>query len=163
MNVARYLVQGCDVWLNTAAPHGGQRHFGHESSAQRRPKCQRAGRLVGRGLSDAFWMDDRLSEDYEDEDYQDEVESNALYDLIETDVLPLFYSRDADGLPREWIARMKETIAELTPFFNTQRMVRQYAEEMLPTQPRSLAGPAWRSPTSTGTNAVEVSGAVQVE
>jgi starch phosphorylase len=78
-----------------------------------------------------------LAEDYEDEDYQDEVESNALYDLLETEVLPLFYERDGEGLPHGWIARMKETIATLAPFFNTHRMVREYTEQMyLPNQER---------------------------
>jgi len=131
MNVARYLVQGCDVWLNTP-----RRPM--EASGTSGMKAALNGGL-NVSVLDGWWEEAcqihsgwtiGLGEDYEDEDYQDEVESNALYDLIETDVLPLFYSRDADGLPREWIARMKETIAELTPFFNTQRMVRQYAEEM---------------------------------
>ena len=78
-----------------------------------------------------------LGEVYEDVNYQDEVESNALYDLLETEVIPLFYTRDSAGLPGGWIARMKETIAALAPAFSANRMVREYAEVLyLPNQER---------------------------
>ncbi len=69
-----------------------------------------------------------MGEEYEDVDYQDEVESNALCDLLETEVVPLFYQRNATGLPAGWIVRMKEAIAALAPAFSANRMVREYAE-----------------------------------
>ncbi len=65
-------------------------------------------------------------EEYDDPDYQDEVEANALYDLLEQSVVPLFYDRGRDDLPRAWIAKMKAAIGRLAPFFNTDRMVRSY-------------------------------------
>jgi len=65
-------------------------------------------------------------EDYDDLAYQDDVESDALYDTIENEVVPLFYDRDEFGIPRKWIAKMKDAIRLNTPFFNTARMVRDY-------------------------------------
>jgi glycogen phosphorylase len=57
------------------------------------------------------------------------VESEALYDLLEGEIVPAFYERRADGLPRRWIARMKSSIAMLCPEFNMHRMVKQYTNE----------------------------------
>jgi starch phosphorylase len=67
-------------------------------------------------------------EEYTDLTYQDEVESRALLDLIEQDLVPTFYRRGSDNLPREWIRRMKRSIMTLVPVFNTNRMVEEYAE-----------------------------------
>jgi starch phosphorylase len=138
MNVARYLVQGCDVWLNTP-----RRPL--EASGTSGMKAAFNG-VLNISVLDGWWEEAcelhagwtiGLGELYDDENYQDEVESNALYDLLETEVIPLFYARDAEGLPRGWIARMKEAIAALAPFFNTNRVVRQYVEDMyLPGQER---------------------------
>ena len=67
---------------------------------------------------------------YEDADYKDEVESNALHDLLETEVIPLFYSRSQDGMPHGWIERIKESLATLVPQYNTNRMVPEYLEDL---------------------------------
>jgi starch phosphorylase len=66
-------------------------------------------------------------ETYDDPEYEDQVEANALYDLLEQEVVPLFYDRDTEGIPRGWVAKMKEAIKLNTPFFNTARMLRDYA------------------------------------
>ena len=60
--------------------------------------------------------------------YQDQLDAESLYSLLENEIVPLFYSRDADGLPRGWIAMMKESIKVLAPTFSGDRMVKQYAE-----------------------------------
>ena len=65
---------------------------------------------------------------YEDREYQDQVEAEALYDLLESDVVPTFYERGPDDLPRRWIERMKASLAHLAKRFNTHRMVQEYAE-----------------------------------
>jgi starch phosphorylase len=131
MNVARYLVQGCDVWLNNP-----RRPM--EASGTSGMKAAING-VLNVSVLDGWWEEAcemhsgwtiGLGENYEDEAYQDDVESNALYDLLETEVIPLFYQRDESGLPRDWVARMKETITTLAPFFNTHRMVREYTENM---------------------------------
>jgi starch phosphorylase len=65
---------------------------------------------------------------YDDPEYQDQVEAEALYDLLEGDVIPTFYDRGEDKLPRRWIERMKASIGNLCHYFNTHRMVREYTE-----------------------------------
>jgi starch phosphorylase len=65
---------------------------------------------------------------YEDPNYQDDVESKGLFDTLENDIVPLFYDRSSDDLPRGWIAKMKGSMKKLGPAFNTNRMVREYAE-----------------------------------
>jgi starch phosphorylase len=67
-------------------------------------------------------------EEYQDPVAQDDVESHALYDLLEEAVVPLYYTRGDDGLPRGWIAKMKKSLERLTPVYDTNRMVREYVE-----------------------------------
>ena len=57
-------------------------------------------------------------------------ESNALYELLEKHIIPLFYHRDETGVPRQWVARMKKCISTLAPAFNTNRMVQDYADQL---------------------------------
>jgi len=68
-------------------------------------------------------------EEYTDLAYQDEVEANALYDLLEKEIIPLFYDRGPDDLPRGWINKMKTSMRRLCPVFNTNRMVQEYTEK----------------------------------
>jgi starch phosphorylase len=126
---ARYLVQGCDVWLNT--PRRGQ-----EASGTSGMKVVPNGGL-NLSVLDGWWCEAYSpevgwaigqGEDYEDHAYQDQVESGALYDLLEREIVPLFYARAADGLPRAWIARMKRSMRTLTPTYSTHRMLWEYAE-----------------------------------
>jgi starch phosphorylase len=85
--------------------------------------------LVGRRLRpDVGWAIGR-GETYPDSNYQDQLESQALYDILEKQIVPLFYDRKVDNIPREWIGRMKNCMRKLTPVFNTNRMVREYAEK----------------------------------
>jgi starch phosphorylase len=65
-------------------------------------------------------------EEYTDLTYQDEIEGRAIYDLLEQEIVPLFYNRSSDGLPRGWIKMMKQSIATISPVFNTNRMVEEY-------------------------------------
>lgn len=67
-------------------------------------------------------------EDYADHLYQDDVESRAFYELLESEIVPAFYSRTSDGIPRAWLQRMKRSIGTVAPFFNTNRMVQEYVE-----------------------------------
>jgi glycogen phosphorylase len=129
MNVARYLVQGVDVWLNNP-----RRPL--EASGTSGMKVPVNGGL-NLSILDGWWVEGYdgdngwaigAGEEYTDLGYQDEVESRSLYDQIEQDVVPLFYTRGADGLPRGWIRRMKRSIMTCVPVFNTNRMVEEYAE-----------------------------------
>jgi len=129
MNVARYLVQGVDVWLNTPLRP-------MEASGTSGMKVAVNGGL-NVSVLDGWWNEGYSSdigwaigagERYQDLDYQNAVESRALYDLLEKEIVPMFYNRGPDGLPREWIRRIKLSARKLAPRFNSNRMVREYVE-----------------------------------
>jgi starch phosphorylase len=125
--VARYLVQGVDVWLNTP-----RRPL--EASGTSGMKAAFNGALNLSTLDG--WWDEAcapetgwaigMGEEYTDHAYQDGVEAGALYDLLENEVVPLFYRRGADNVPRGWTALMRSAISSLCPVFNTNRMLHQY-------------------------------------
>ena len=129
MSVARYLVQGADVWLNTPLrPREASGTSGMKATANA---------VLNLSILDGWWDEAYQpevgwaigrGETYDDREYQDQVEAEALYDLLERDVVPLFYDRGVNGLPRRWIARMKDSIGNLCYFFNTHRMVQEYTE-----------------------------------
>jgi starch phosphorylase len=130
IHIARLMVAGCDIWLNTPRrPREASGTSGMKAAMNGLPNLSvldgwwdeadyvRTGWAIGHG------------ENYEDPNYQDEIEANALYELLEKEVIPLFYDhRDGDGLPRPWVAKMKDAIRLNCPFFNTARMVREYAQ-----------------------------------
>jgi starch phosphorylase len=129
MAVARYLVQGADVWLNTPRRP-------REASGTSGMKAAANG-VLSLSVLDGWWDEGYRpelgwaigrGEEYDSLERQDQVEAQALYDLLEREVAPTFYDRDGDGLPRRWIARMKASVGHLCPFFNTHRMVREYTE-----------------------------------
>jgi starch phosphorylase len=130
MNVARYLVQGVDVWLNTPRrPYEASGTSGMKAAANGVLNCSILdGWWVEGYAPDVGWAIGR-GEDYTDPGYQDHVESQALYDILEKQIVPLFYSRTFDNVPREWIARMKNCMRKLAPVFNTNRMVQNYTEQ----------------------------------
>ena len=129
MDMARYLVQGVDVWLNNprrpmeasgtsgmkVIPNGGL-NFSVLDGWWAEGYDPTVGWEIGRG------------EDYADHGYQDYVESQDIYETLEREIAPLFYDRGADGLPHGWIAKMKASMKKLAPVFTTARMVREYAE-----------------------------------
>jgi len=88
--------------LNLSIPDG----WWDETSAMSNNGRELAGWTIGRG------------ETYDNRDYQDQVEASALYDILERDVVPTFYDRRADGLPRRWIEHIKSCIGSLCWFFN---------------------------------------------
>jgi len=127
MNVARHMVHGVDVWLNNP-----RRPL--EASGTSGMKVAVNGGL-NLSILDGWWCEGYdgengfaigNGEEYDDLKYQDEVESRLIYDLIERQLVPIFYKRDDDGLPRQWITRMKKAISTLVPVFNTNRMVEDY-------------------------------------
>jgi starch phosphorylase len=127
MNVARYLVQGVDVWLNNP-----RRPL--EASGTSGMKVNVNGGL-NLSILDGWWVEGYqgdngwaigAGEEYSDLNYQDDVESRAIYDLLEQEIVPLFYNRTSDGLPRGWLRMMKRSMATLCPLFNTGRMVSEY-------------------------------------
>ncbi len=130
MNVARYLVQGVDVWLNTPRrPYEASGTSGMKAAANGVLNCSILDGWWVEGYSrDVGWAIGQGEID-PDPGHQDHVESQALYDLLEKQILPLFYKRSADNIPRDWIHHMKQSLRKLAPVFNTNRMVREYAEK----------------------------------
>jgi len=132
MNVARYLVQGVDVWLNTPRRP-------NEASGTSGMKAAMNGAL-NFSVLDGWWREGYNGHngwaigdevDIEDHETQDQVDAESLYDTLENEIIPLYYSeRTADNLPGEWIARMKESMRTLGPQFSMRRMVKEYTEEM---------------------------------
>lgn len=130
INVARYLVQGVDLWLNNP-----RRPM--EASGTSGMKVIFNGGL-NLSVLDGWWAEGYdhsvgwaigAGEDYEDPDYQDEVESKAIYDVLENEIIPLYYGRTKDGIPRGWISKIKQSMTVLSPQFTTHRMVTDYARD----------------------------------
>jgi len=130
MLLTEHLVQGVDVWINTP----------------RRPweACGTSGMkvLVNGGLNlselDGWWAGAFTPEvgwalgdgqEHGDDPAWDAAEAEALYDLLERDVVPEFYARDGQGIPTAWVARMRNSMADLTPRFSADRAVREYTEQ----------------------------------
>jgi starch phosphorylase len=130
LNVARHLVQGVDIWLNTP-----RRPL--EASGTSGMKAVANGALHLSTL-DGWWdeafrpglgwaIGDRR--DYADPADQDAVDRASLFELLEREVIPLFYERDAAGLPSGWLAMMRASMAQLTPSFSAQRMLAEYDDQ----------------------------------
>ena len=138
INVAKMLVQGVDVWLNNP-----RRPL--EASGTSGMKAAINGALNMSTL-DGWWCEGYKpdngwaigsGETYDDAGYQDMVEAQAIYNMFENEVVPLFYTRSADNLPKAWIHRARKSMRRLTPQFSTSRMVTDYAQRCyLPAQAR---------------------------
>jgi starch phosphorylase len=126
MDIARHLVQGVDVWLNTP------RRPLEASGTSGMKVCPNGG--INVSVLDGWWVEGYNGsngwaiggEVYNDSDFQDEIEALALYEILENEVIPTFYDRGVDGIPREWIKLMKNSMKTISPCFNTNRMVSEY-------------------------------------
>jgi starch phosphorylase len=130
VNVARYLVQGVDVWLNNP------RRPLEASGTSGMKACLNGG--LNLSILDGWWCEGYTGdngwaigagEEYTDLTYQDDIESRLIYDLLQQEIAPLFYTRSTDGLPRGWIKAMKRSMATCIPVFNTNRQVQEYMEK----------------------------------
>jgi starch phosphorylase len=130
MHLTEHLVQGVDVWLNTP-----RRPW--EASGTSGMKV-----LVNGGINlselDGWWAEAYTPEvgwalgdgrEHDSDPAWDAIEAEALYGLLEREVIPEFYTRDAQGIPSAWVARMRESMARLTPRFSSNRAVREYTEQ----------------------------------
>jgi starch phosphorylase len=151
MQLTERLVQGVDVWLNTP-----RRPW--EASGTSGMKV-----LVNGGVNlselDGWWAEAYTPEvgwalgdglEHDDDPAWDAAEAEALYETLEREVVPEFYTRDAQGIPAAWVARIRESMAQLTPQFSANRTVREYTEQRyLP------AAAAYRSRTADNCEAAE--------
>ena len=129
MQVARRLVQGVDVWLNTPRRP-------HEASGTSGMKAAING-VLNLSIMDGWW-DEAYEpdlgwaighrENYENPDAQDDIEGDLLYHLIEKDVAACFYERDVHGIPRRWVQMMRLSLTKLGERFNSSRMLVEYVQ-----------------------------------
>ena len=129
LHVAHLLVQGCDVWLNTPRKP-------LEASGTSGMKASMNGTLH-LSIGDGWWAEGYTGTngwliagkpESSEIEAVDAADAAALYTLIEDEVVPTFYERDARGLPRRWIVMVKQAILTVTPRFSSRRMLKQYAE-----------------------------------
>lgn len=128
--VARYLVQGVDVWLNVP-----RRPM--EASGTSGQKSAMNGGL-NLSILDGWWIEGFNGENgfaigdqtEEDEETMDAKDAESLYSVLETEVVPAFYAKGENGLPHTWIRRMKNALASLTPQFSSDRMLKDYIEKI---------------------------------
>lgn len=132
MNLARYIIQGVDVWMNTPRRP-------NEASGTSGQKAALNG-VLNFSVLDGWWREGYNGKNGwaigEDKDYaattqQDDADAKSLYDTLENEIIPLYYlERSSDGLPGEWLARMKESIRTLAPQFSMRRMVKEYVDRL---------------------------------
>jgi starch phosphorylase len=131
MHLARYLVQGVDVWLNV--PRRLQ-----EASGTSGMKAALNG-VIHLSVPDGWWHegyidgngwaigDDTIKTSPEEED---KLDADSLYTILEKEVIPLYYTRDRHNMPQAWVAMMKRSIGTITPVFSARRMVKDYCEKL---------------------------------
>lgn len=132
MNLGRLLTQGVDVWMNTPRRP-------NEASGTSGEKAALNG-VLNFSVYDGWWREGYNGQngwaigrdtDYDNPDLQDEADAESLYDILENEIIPLYYQeRSSDGLPGEWIGRVKESIRTLAPQFSMRRMVKEYTERL---------------------------------
>jgi starch phosphorylase len=134
VEIARLLVQGADVWLNLP-----RRPL--EASGTSGMKAAANGSL-NLSVADGWWAEAWAEHNRREhpigwtiegtggqsEHGQDDVDARALYDLLENEVIPLFFDRDERNIPARWAARMASVLAQVCPYFNTHRMVEEYVQ-----------------------------------
>ena len=131
LHVAHFLVQGCDVWLNNPRkPLEASGTSGMKASINGVPHLS---------IGDGWWAEGYTGRngwliesqpDSSDSDAVDAADAEALYRLLETEIVSTFYDRDVEGIPRRWLDVVRQAMLSVTPRFSARRMVKEYAEYM---------------------------------
>lgn len=131
LNVARYMVQGSDIWLNNPLrPLEACGTSGMKAAANG---------VLNVSVLDGWWAEGYQQgvgwaighgEELDNPDFQDQIESEAIYNLLENAIVPLFYQRGRDNLPAEWTSMMKKSMQTIAAQFNSHRMVEDYVNHM---------------------------------
>lgn len=130
MHVARQMVSGCDVWLNTP-----RRPLEASGTSGMKAGCHGC---LNFSILDGWWREGydgtngfAIGEDSHSDsvEEQDRVDSANLYKVLTAEVIPLFFQRDAQGIPRQWLQRIRRAMTTLVPQFTTMRMVEEYARK----------------------------------
>jgi starch phosphorylase len=132
IHVAKYFYRGVDIWLNNPRrPLEASGTSGQKAALNGVPHLS---------VLDGWWyegyqgtngwaIDPKVPEGISDEE-QDEADAAELYRVLEQEVVPLYFDRDSDGVPRGWVNVMKEAIRNAAPTYSARRMVKEYAERM---------------------------------
>jgi starch phosphorylase len=129
MHVAHYLVQGVDVWLNTPRrPHEASGTSGMKAAINGVPNLSVLDGWWAEGYNGANGWAIGTESQLSDPAAQDRADAQSLYRLIEEEVVPLYYQRDSDNVPRGWIQVVKEAMRTAAPLFCTRRMIKEYTE-----------------------------------
>jgi starch phosphorylase len=129
MNIARHLVAGVDVWLNTPRrPHEASGTSGEKAALCGSPNFS---------VLDGWWVEGYDGEngwsigeerEYKDEATQDDADVQDLYTTLEESIIPLYYTHNGNGIPSGWVAKMKNAIRSCAPQFSMRRMIKEYTE-----------------------------------
>jgi starch phosphorylase len=131
LHVAHFLVQGCDVWMNNPRkPLEASGTSGMKAAINGTPNLSIGDGWWAEGFEgDNGWLVEGQA-DPNDHGAQDWADAQAMYALIEQQLVPTFYDRDARGIPVKWLRIVKRSIASVLPHFSARRMVKQYVTEM---------------------------------
>ncbi len=131
MHMARYLTQGVDVWLNNPRrPREASGTSGMKAAINGIPNLS---------ILDGWWVEGyngangwAIGDEHQfnTHEAQDEHDANSIYQLLEEEIVPLYYGRDRDGIPRGWVEIMRESIRSNAPMFGTRRMIKEYTTEL---------------------------------
>ncbi len=131
LHVAHFLVQGCDVWMNNPRkPLEASGTSGMKASINGVPHLS---------IGDGWWAEGYTGQNgwliegnahSTENDAVDAADAEALYQLLEREIVPAFYDRDPQAIPRRWLSVVRQAIYSVTPRFSARRMVKQYADEM---------------------------------
>jgi glycogen phosphorylase len=132
LHVAHFLVQGCDLWLNTPRkPLEASGTSGMKAAINGVPHMSIADGWWAEGFTGSNgWVIDGGASAGSSDETVDSADAAALYRLLEEEIVPAYYDRDASHVPRRWVAIVKESIRTVGPRFCARRMVKEYAERM---------------------------------
>ncbi len=130
MELAKKLVQGVDLWINTPTRP-------LEASGTSGMKATMNG-VLNLSVLDGWWVEGYkpnagwalpLERTYENQEYQNQLDAEMIYEMLENEIVPLFYKRDENNIPREWIQYIKKAVAQIAPEFTTARMLDDYIDK----------------------------------
>ena len=133
MHTAKYLVRGCDIWMNNPkAPLEASGTSGMKAAINGLPNFSVLDGwwiegVTGGEQKNGWGIEGATSGSQDEQDWQD---ANRMYEMLEQEIIPLFYDKASDGIPHNWLRVVKEAIATIVPAFSSERMMREYMEMM---------------------------------